>query len=247
MNPTEEKKQLTITLSRENIINAILGLQLVLLGVFGWQLMSIKSELADGGSGAKVVAKAPTQQANPEPAQAAGPVDVVVTSDDHVRGGENAKVTIVEYSDFECPFCEAAYPTIKQVMDTYGDDVRIVYRHFPLSFHAQAQKSAEASECAADQGKFWEYHDMVFENQALISGGVTQFKKWAADLRLNTTRFNSCLDSGEKADEVTDDMNSGVALGVSGTPGFFINGISVVGAQPFSSFKQIIDQELANS
>lgn len=244
---TPTPKQVTITLSRENVVNGVLGLQLVLLAVFGWQLVSIKKDLAGGASAPKVVAKTQTQPTNANPAEAAGPVDITVTTADHIRGGDNAKVTIVEYSDFECPFCEAVHPTIKQVMDTYGDDVRLVYRHYPLSFHPQAQKAAEASECAADQGKFWEFHDTMFDNQALLQGGVTQLKKWAADLRLNTAKFNNCLDSGEKATIVADDASGGSAIGVTGTPGFFINGISVVGAQPFSTFKQVIDQELAKS
>jgi protein-disulfide isomerase len=238
-------RKVTITLSRDNIINGVLALQLVLLVVFGWQLFSIKSQL--GGSG--TVAKNPVRAALPT--EGSGDTldpnarqEIVVTTDDHMIGGKDAKVTIVEYSDFECPFCSRAYPTVKQVMDTYGDDVRLVYRHYPLSFHPQAQKAAEASECAADQGKFWEFHDLVFANQDLLQGGLTQMKKWAADLKLNTGKFNSCLDSGEKADKVLTQMNEGSALGVSGTPGFFINGVSVVGAQPFSTFKQIIDQEL---
>lgn len=242
--------KVTITLSRDTIVNAVLGVQLVLLAVFGWQLVSIKKQLGDGGA-PKVVARAQTQPTadagSGGSAPAAAPVDITVTTADHMRGGENAKVTIVEYSDFECPFCARAHPTVKQVMDTYGDDVRIVYRHFPLSFHPQAQKAAEASECAADQGKFWEMHDLMFENQEALASGVTQFKQWAAQLKLNTTKFNSCLDSGEKASIVQAHADEGAALGVTGTPGFFVNGISVVGAQPFSVFKQIIDQELAAS
>lgn len=245
--PSEPKK-LTISLTRDTLVNGIMGLQLVLLAVFGWQLYSIKQQLAGGAGPETVVARAqakPADNAAGDTAAAAGPVDITVTTADHMRGGKNAKVTIVEYSDFECPFCGRAHPTVKQVLDTYKDDVRIVYRHFPLSFHAQAQKAAEASECAADQGKFWEFHDLVFENQDLLQGGVPQLKKWAAELRLNTSKFNSCLDSGEKADKVQSQADEGAALGVTGTPGFFVNGISVVGAQPFSTFKKIIDDELA--
>lgn len=243
--PPQQPKQVTITLSRDKIVNGVLGLQLVLLAVFGWQLVSIKKQLADGVA-PKVIAKTTTKPApDANPAEAAGPVDITVTTADHMRGGKDAKVTIVEYSDFECPFCGAAHPTIQQVMDTYGDQVRLVYRHFPLSFHAQAQKAAEASECAADQGKFWEFHDKMFENQDALTGGVAQLKKWATELRLNASKFNSCLDSGEKADLVAEQASGGADIGVTGTPGFFINGISVVGAQPFSTFKQVIDAELA--
>ena len=133
-------------------------------------------------------------------------------------------------------------------MDTYGEDVRLVYRHFPLnSIHPQAQKAAEASECAADQGKFWEFHDKVFASQELLSGGATQLKKWAGELGLNASKFASCLDSGEKADMVQAGLDSGSAAGVTGTPAFFINGVALVGAQPFSSFQQVIDEQLSNS
>lgn len=250
LTPTPEpKKTVTITLSRETIVNGVLGLQLVLMVVFGWQLFTLKQQLGNAEVG-DVLAKAkvqPSGDAGGQDAAPSGPVDITVTTADHIRGGKDAKVTIVEYSDFECPFCSRAHPTVMQVLEEYGDDVRVVYRHFPLSFHPQAQKAGEASECAADQGKFWQYHDVMFENQSLVSGGVTQFKKWAVELGLNATRFNNCLDSGEKASLVTDDANEGAALGVTGTPGFFINGISVVGAQPFSVFKQVIDAELAKS
>ena len=244
--PPEEKK-LTITLSRDAIVNAVLGLQLVLLLVFGWQIMGIKGQLGGSPASAKVIAQNPAQPSNGGDTGPAPTADIVVTTSDFLKGGKDAKVTIVEYSDFECPFCGRAFPTVEQVMETYGDDVRLVYRHFPLnSIHPQAQKAAEASECAADQGKFWDYHDKLFANQDGVSAGVTQFKKWAVELGLNAAKFNSCLDSGEKAAAVQEDADSGSAAGVTGTPAFFINGVSVVGAQPFSTFKQVIDEQLAS-
>lgn len=244
---------MTITLNRDKIINAVVVIQLALLIVFGVQIYGIKQQLGDGGSTAVAKAdEAPSAKAadNTAPsaaptAAAGGKVDVTVNDDDHVIGNPDASVTIVEYSDFECPFCGRAYPTVKQVLETYGDDVRLVYRHFPLSFHPQAQKAAEASECAADQGKFWEYHDRIFEEQTLLSGGVTQMKKWAGELGLNQSSFDNCLDSGEKASLVADDLNAGQSQGITGTPGFLINGTKVSGAQPFSAFQQVIDAELA--
>ena len=163
-----------------------------------------------------------------------------------ITGGAVAgadKVTIVEYSDFQCPFCARAFPTIKEVLSTYGDKVELVYKHFPLAFHPEAQKSAEASECAKDQGKFWEYHDKIFENQASLS--TANYKKWAADLGLDTSKFNTCLDSGEKAALVQSDFKEGQGKGVSGTPTFFINGEQLVGAQPLSKFKEVIDRQLS--
>jgi len=149
------------------------------------------------------------------------------------------KVTIIEFSDFQCPFCGRAQPTLKQIIQDYGDKVEIVYKHFPLSFHQYAQKAAEASECARDQGKFWEYHDILFENQNALD--LTSLKKYAKDLNLDTGKFNSCLDNSEKASVVEKDFNEGLARGVDGTPTFFINNEVLVGAQPYSAFKQAID------
>jgi protein-disulfide isomerase len=128
-------------------------------------------------------------------------------------------------------------------MKQYGDKVRVVFKHFPLSFHKNAQKAAEASECAAEQGKFWQMHDKIFENQQLLS--FDQLKAWAKDLKLNISQFNSCLDSGKFAQKVQADMQEGAQKGVDGTPATFVNGILVSGAQPFEAFKQMIDQELA--
>jgi protein-disulfide isomerase len=182
------------------------------------------------------------QQPAPTPS---GPQSFTITKDNHVRGNFNAPVTIVEFSDFECPFCERHFGTLQQVLKDYGDKVRLVYKHFPLSFHPQAEKAAEATECASEQGKFWEMHDKIFSNQALLQGGVTQLKAWAAELKLNTSQFNSCLDSGKTAQKIAADQQEGAAKGVDGTPGTFINGQFVNGgAIPYTSFKQLIDQAL---
>jgi len=243
----QQGKQVTITLDKDKLVQGLVVLQFLLLLVFGWQLYGIKQQLSDGGTLAKAgnQAPAPVAAAPSQPSAPAAVADIVVTSDDHVRGNPDAAVTIVEYSDFECPFCQRALPTVEQVLETYGDDVNLVYRHFPLrSIHPNAQKAAEAAECAADQGSFWEYHDLLFENNALVSGGVSQFKTFAAQLGLNAGQFNNCLDSGEKAADVDEDFNSGAESGVEGTPAFFINGTLVSGAQPFSAFQSVIDAEL---
>ena len=118
-----------------------------------------------------------------------------------------------------------------------------MYRDLPLPFHPEAQKAAEATECADDQGKFWEMHDKIFENQQIIS--MENYKKWAAELGVDTQEFNSCLDSGKHADEIKKDLADASSYGASGTPTFFINGKRLVGAQPFEAFKALIDQELA--
>jgi protein-disulfide isomerase len=127
-------------------------------------------------------------------------------------------------------------------MKAYEGKVKLVFRQFPLSFHPNAQKAAEASLCAADQKKFWEYHDVLFQNQKALQ--VDSLKKYAADLKLDTAAFNKCLDSGEKAATVKADMDAGQKAGVSGTPAFFVNGIVLSGAVPAEEFKSIIDSEL---
>jgi protein-disulfide isomerase len=170
---------------------------------------------------------------------------VAVMDDDAVKGDPNAPVIMVEFSDFECPFCTRFYTqTLPAITEQYIDTgkVKFVYRDFPLNFHPNAQKAGEAAECADDQDKFWEMHDILFENG--VAGGSDTFKGYAADLGLDTDAFDECLDSGKYADEVQKDLADGSALGVSGTPAFFINGVFISGAQPFEVFQQVIEQEL---
>ena len=158
------------------------------------------------------------------------------------RGPADAKVTIVEFSDFECPFCSRAHDTVEQVMQAYPGKVRLVFRHFPLGFHQNAAKAAEASLCANEQGRFWEYHDVLFKNQRALQ--VPQLKEYAKSVGLEAAKFDACLDSGKHQKVVQGDQDAGSAVGVSGTPAFFINGIFLSGAQPFEEFKRLIDQEL---
>lgn len=161
-------------------------------------------------------------------------------------GPADAPVTIVEFSDFECPFCSRVNPTLEQVKQNYGDKVRVVFRQFPLAMHPNAQKAAEASLCADDQGKFWELHDMMFADQRNLT--VPQIKEKAASIEgLDGEAFNACLDSGEKADEVAADMAAGQQAGVSGTPALFINGRLLSGAQPYEAVSVIIDDELSRA
>ncbi|MBS3053121.1 MAG: DsbA family protein [Candidatus Aenigmarchaeota archaeon] len=165
---------------------------------------------------------------------------------EHFLGAENAPVVVIEYSDFQCPFCGRFYQqTEPQIISEYVDTgkVKLVYRHFPLAqTHQYAQKAAEASECASDQGKFWEYHDRLFDNQnALFPASL---KKYAADIGLDRAAFDACLDSGAMASRVKADFEDGQGRGVRSTPTFFVNNVMIVGAQPFSSFKQAIESEL---
>ncbi|HUM09657.1 MAG TPA: thioredoxin domain-containing protein [Myxococcaceae bacterium] len=169
---------------------------------------------------------------------------IQVAAEGPTRGPKDAPVTIVEFSDFECPYCGAAHDTVEQVMNSYAGKVRLVYRQFPLSFHPHAAKAAEASLCAADQGKFWEYHDVLFKNQKKLE--PTELKAHASEVGLDGQKFGQCLDSGDKKKAVDADQQAGLQAGVGGTPAFFINGIFLNGAQPIDEFKKVIDGELAS-
>jgi protein-disulfide isomerase len=159
------------------------------------------------------------------------------------KGPAGAPVTIVEFSDFQCPYCSRVNPAIAQTMQTYGDQVRVVFRQFPLNIHPQAQKAAEGSLCANDQGKFWELHDAMFADQRNLS--VDQIKAKAAAVSLEAESFATCLDSGKYAPKVAADMAAGSAAGVSGTPALFVNGRFLNGAVPFEQIAKLIDDELA--
>ncbi len=158
------------------------------------------------------------------------------------RGPDSAPITIVEFSDFQCPFCSRAVKTVDEVLKAYPDKVKLVFRQFPLDFHKEAPKAAEASLCAQDQNKFWEYHDALFANQQALK--VEDLKAHAKKVGLDSAKFDQCLDSGEKAAVVKADQEAGSKVGVTGTPAFFINGILLSGAQPFDEFKSVIDNEL---
>lgn len=171
------------------------------------------------------------------------PIEVDTTGEPFI-GNENAKVTIVEFSDFQCPYCKKGYDTMKEVLANYPEDVKIVFVNFPLSFHQYAQKAAEASECAFAQGKFEEYHDMLFENQDALT--LDDLKGYAATLGMDTETFNTCLDSGEMTAEVEGDITSGSEHGVTGTPAFIINGEKIVGARPYADFETAIEEALSS-
>jgi protein-disulfide isomerase len=158
------------------------------------------------------------------------------------KGPKDALVTIVEFSDFQCPFCNRVNPTLKQVMDTYGKDVRIVFKHNALPFHKDAALAAEATLAAREQGKFWEMHDKLFANQRALKR--EDLEKYARELKLNVAKFTEALDKHTYKAEIEADQKLARSLGASGTPSFFINGRNLRGAQPFTAFKNVIDQEL---
>ena len=166
--------------------------------------------------------------------------------DDPFLGSPEAPVTLVEFGDFQCPFCARFFQTTEQeIVEKYikTGKARLVYRDFPLTaIHSEAQKSAEAAECADEQGKFWPYHDMLYQRQGELS--LQNYKKWAVDLGLNSGQFNQCLDSNKYAAEIAKDLADGQAAGVGGTPTTFVNGRIVQGAVPFVQFQSIIEEEL---
>jgi protein-disulfide isomerase len=178
-----------------------------------------------------------------------------VSEADHVRGNQNAKLTLIEYSDFECPYCKRFIPILGEIEQAYPDQVRVIFRHYPLPFHAFAQKAAEASECAAKQGGndvFWKFHDLYYERTTANGTGFPQEK--LADLAAeagakNKAAFQQCLDSDEMAQKVKDQMESGTKVGIQGTPGTIVvtsdgKGGFVSGALPFAMLKPYLDKLL---
>ena len=168
---------------------------------------------------------------------------VPTSSSDPVRGNPAAPVTIIEFSDFQCPFCARVNPTLDRIRQTYGERVKIVFKDYPLPNHPQAPKAAEAARCAAEQNKFWEMHDAMFANQRALE--VSSLKQTARAIGLNGATFDQCLDSGKHEPTVRVGSDLGERMGVNSTPTLYINGRAVLGAMPFESFKQIIDEELA--
>jgi protein-disulfide isomerase len=170
------------------------------------------------------------------------PRAVVSAGSSPVKGSPSAPVEVIEFADFECPYCLAASPTVNRVLETYGDNIRLVYRNFPLQNHPRARPAAEAAQCANEQGKFWAYHDRLFGEPGKLSDA--DLKQTAAALGLNAPQFNKCVDDRKYRDVIETDGKAGTEAGVSGTPAFFINGRLLSGAQPFEAFKRIIDEEI---
>ncbi len=211
-------------------------------------LAQLRAAPTTGAAVAQQVAPSGNQAPQLPPAQ---PIQVD-TSNRAVRGDPNAPVTIVEFSDFQCPFCKRAYPTVEQLLSEYNGRVKLVFMHLPLSFHEYAQKAAEAFECAKDQGREWEFHDKIFEGDN-SNIPVSVLKQYAVELGMDAEQFNQCLDSGEKASIVAQDVAQleskqleFAAWGIDGvgTPTFLVNGRPVVGAQPYAAFKTAVDAAL---
>jgi len=171
-------------------------------------------------------------------------VEVATAGRPERGGGAKAPVTIIMFSDYQCPFCKRAEDSVAKVMETYGDKVRLVFRDYPLPFHPQARPAAEAANCANAQGKFWEYHKKLFENQSALS--EDNLKTYAKDLGLDEVKFNECFSKKTFAAAIDKDIADGASAGVNGTPAFFINGRFLNGAVPLDEFKKIIDEELVS-
>ena len=219
------------------LLLVVVGLLLIVTAAFGMYVLRISYLIRNGRLDPRLLLnQSPNRQA---------PADrlTYATDDDPSVGPADAPIVIVEFSDFQCPYCGQAYPVIKQVLRDYGDRVRLIYRDFPLTdTHPRALPVAIAANCAFEQGKFWEMHDKIFENQAELE--ETDLKRYAIQIGLNGVQFGSCLGSDKYLKEIEDDFNAGVDAGVEATPTFFINGTLLRGALPYEAFQQIIVSEL---
>jgi protein-disulfide isomerase len=242
--------EITITFRRAHLFAVLMPLAFVLgigLGYLLWgQETDGTAAQASGTDSAAAAASAAGQQqasattAIPQVTRYDVPVD-----DDPVYGPADAPITIVEFSDFECPYCQKWYAEVyERLKEQYPQEVRLVFRDFPIeSIHANAFPAAEAANCANEQGEFWPFHDKLFSMEKGLNAEA--YTQYASDLGLNVEDFNACLESGKFKPEVQSDLDFAANLGVRSTPTFFINGIALVGAQPFEVFQDVIDKELA--
>lgn len=191
---------------------------------------------------------APTPS-QPDTNQPPAKVNIAVKDIDYIRGDKNAPVTLIEYSDLECPFCKRFHPNMEQLMTEFQGKVRWIHRHFPLSFHANAQKEAEASECVGKLGgadKYWSFIDKIYTRTTATGTGfaLTSLPKLAREVGVSESQFKTCLDSGEFATKVQTDLQEGTTFGVQGTPTTFVNGTPVEGAVPYEQLKAAVEQAL---
>lgn len=255
----ESNEKFSLSLSIKQVFLAGIAAGALGVAALGFILTVAKGGSLDGlfSGSARISGDALAAPSAPlDPGATGDPVGTVapVSDQDHIRGDKNAKVTLLEYSDYQCPFCQRFHPTMKQALEEYKGKVRWVYRHFPLSsIHPYAKKAAEAAECASEQGKFWELSDLFFEKQnEWAQSGLDQAKMngyaQQAGVR-DVKKFESCVTSGKYAQRVASDLASGEAAGVTGTPGTIVLGPDgekqlIPGALPYDAVKQIIDSLL---
>ena len=190
----------------------------------------------------------PKQPAGPQPGRPDPALAYKATVDDAItKGSPQALVTIVEWSDFQCPFCQRVNPTMDQIMKEYGDKVRIAFKHNPLPMHNRAMAGAIAAEAAGKQGadKFWKMHDLLFANGKELTD--ENFVKWAGEIGLDVEKFKADMKDPALEKKAKEQQAQGAKLGARGTPAFFVNGRFLSGAQPFEAFKKLIDEELAKA
>ena len=232
------------------LVAAALILGASILGSAYMLTMSIdrgSAQLAGLNEALKAVAKAPAPAARPSPPGRPDPQKVydIEVGDSPIRGSKDAKITIVEWADFQCPFCVRVNPTLEQIAKEYGDKVRVAFKHLPLSMHNKARAAHQASEAAHRQGKFWEMHDRIFARPKDLSPET--YLRYAREIGLDIDKYNSDLSSSSVRKVVDADLAMARKLGVSGTPSFFVNGRFLSGAQPYGSFARLIDEELAKN
>ena len=239
-------------------LTAVIAISAFFAGSYVTNLESDKITQSDLDAAVSRLESKITNSPQPSSQSSTQPIRVSI-DDDPMKGDPNAPITIIEFSDYECPFCGRFYEnTLPLIEENYINTgkVNFVYRDFPIqSIHPNAVPAALASECADDQGMFWPFHDMIFENKGIwekLEGEMLfdEFGQYAAILALNTEEFNSCLESNKHLDEVRNDLQDGRNYGVSGTPGFFIGNdnsgyIKVSGAKPYPIFEDILDEMLA--
>jgi protein-disulfide isomerase len=231
------------------MVGPIVGALIVAIALLGGSYLISRSlgELREEMAGLKVAFDKLTSQRPQQPAQAPGGLDpdkhyTINTKGAPLRGAESAKITIVEVSDFQCPFCQKVEPTLQQILKDYPDKVQIAYKHFPLDFHPKAPAAHAAAEAAHQQGKFWEMYEKIFANQAEMA--PEKYEVWAREIGLDVERFKKDVASAEVKKRIDTDKQEVSKVGVTGTPGFFINGRFLSGAQPYENFKALIEEEL---
>ncbi len=202
-----------------------------------WLVGSGQAQVDDSAAKAAVV-----NEEDSAGEEAAGPVNLEVKENDYILGNKDAAVTLVVFSDLQCPYCARHHDTIKTLAQKYPNDIRIVWRHFPLSFHEYANAASNAAECAGEQGKFWEFIDKAFESQDSFSDEI--WAKLAGDLKLNASKFSKCVSDKKYNSKISEDMSLGSSSGVQGTPATFVNGNLISGAVPASTFEAEIDKLL---